>query len=83
MLFALVILDSWSTAYLFQTESNIMFVWLMDKFNLTLGQVMIGRVFYYIPLIYILDRFGGKKYVSLTIMLYIAIYQLMFWVSYL
>ena len=80
VLFALIAFDSWSTAYIFQAESNIIFLWLMEKFNLTLGQMMFARVFYYIPLLYLLDRLGGEKWTSLTVVLYVAIY-LIFWIS--
>ena len=73
LLLAIVILDSILTYYVFEFEGNPLILFVMNKWNLTLGAAMIIRCFYVLPLIFFLDRYFGKGNMW-AMMLYLLTY---------
>ncbi len=75
VLLSIAILDSLLTAYVFQGETNPMWFVYMSKLDLSLPIVMVIRILYLLPLIYVLDRLS-KRMCFCTVLLYMMIY---FW----
>lgn len=72
-LLILIIADSIFTIYL-GVEKNPLHLWFMEVFNLSLFQVMILRVFYLLPFVWIIDKWYNPKYVAIA---YISLYTVM------
>lgn len=70
-LLLLVIVDSIVTSYI-GTERNPLILWTMEKFNLTLNQAMVVRIFYLIPFIAILNSKPNMN--KFVFFLYLSIY---------
>ena len=69
-LLLLIVLDSIVTTYI-GTESNMLIMWTMKTFDLTLKQAMIARIFYCLPLVIALNYTDFSK---ITVFLYIGLY---------
>ena len=74
VLIVLFIIDSIYTAYL-GTELNALYIWIMNTFNISLNMMMIYRVFYVLPLIWVIDRYYKPEYI-LTAYVFIYFYGL-------
>ena len=56
------------------TEGNPLILWAMNKFEWSLDTVMIVRIFFYIPFIYILNKWDWSRF---AVLCYIALYILL------
>lgn len=74
ILLLIIIADSLFTIYI-GTETNPLHLWIMSKFDLSLAQAMILRVFYLLPFVWIINKWYEAKYV---VIMYISIYILSF-----
>jgi len=79
VLLILVIIDSISTAFLFNYESNYIILWAMKTFNMNLFQIMIVRIFYCLPFIIFLN---WRKLTKHIFFVYCGIYSIFFIMSY-
>lgn len=71
-LLLLIIADSIFTIFIGR-ENNPLTVWAMNFFNMSLPLVMVVRVLYCLPLLWILNR---TEFSRLTFLLYIGIYTI-------
>lgn len=69
-LLLLIILDSITTIYIGK-EFNFVILYIMNVFNMTLKEVMTIRVFYLLPFVYMVHKFGYSK---ITFILYMVVY---------
>ncbi len=72
ILLVIVIADSLVTYYI-GGERNPLILFVMEKFDLTLGAAMVVRVIYCLPLIIAVDRFEQKTSMW-ALILYLTIY---------
>lgn len=71
-LLVIVIADSLVTYYI-GGERNPLVLFVMERFNLSIGAAMVVRVIYCLPLVIVLDKF--ERRISMwTLTLYLTIY---------
>lgn len=72
ILLAIVVADSLVTYYI-GGERNPLILFVMEKFDLTIGAAMVVRVVYCLPLVIVLDKFEHR--ISMwTLTLYLTVY---------
>lgn len=74
ILFLIIVIDSITTFFVFEYESNFSIVWVMELFNLNLAEAMVARVFYCLPLLFLVNL--KIKWSRLTCVLYSSIWTI-------
>lgn len=74
ILFIVIVIDALTTIYTFGVEANLLILWTMNVFSLSLEGAMVAKIIYSFPLLYFVDYFGGRKWILITLILYVGIY---------
>lgn len=72
----MVIVDSYVTVII-GTEINVIYLWFMDKFNLTLGQCMFWRIPIVLIMIKFIYDFGKENSLKYGVILYFLLYAVL------